>query len=259
MKYTLKQAVTAGTVVAALVMFGGREAKAATVAQMTKTNHITFEAKASSATILDAAGRGTGFTNRLPGTGTGLLKNDGNLVKNSDGTLSVQSTYSDINVGGVNLGKMETLALPLTNIGRTDFGFTVVLKNVQVPDMSDQLFAFVGTDAKNIFRFGPHGQGGPEAQLLSVESLNGGDFNHRSAGIFTSGDDIRITMTRTTGNTYALTYTNLTHPEQSATETVQFDWLNKATTLYVGVLYSNAGSIAQKVSKIEEFRTYVLK
>ncbi len=259
MKRTLKQAVTAGTLLAALVMSSGIEAKAATIAQMTKTNHITFEAKASSSTILDAAGRGTGFTNRLPGTGTSLLKYDKNLVKNAEGTLSVQSTYTDINVGGVNLSQMETLAIPLTNIGRNDFAFSVVLKNVQVPDMSDQFFAFVGTNSKNIFRFGPHGQGSPDAQLLSVESLNGGDFNHRSSGTFTSGDDIKITMTRTAGNTYTIAYTNLTHPEQSASETVQFDWLNNATTLYVGVLYSNAGSSTQKVSKIEDFRTYVLK
>jgi hypothetical protein len=256
MKRTLKLAVKTGTVIAALVMLSGIEAKAATIAQMTKTNHLTFEAKASSATILDATGQGTGFTNRLPGTGTSLLKNDSNLVKNTDETLTVKSTYTDINVGGVNLNKMETLAVPLTNIGKNDFAFSVVLKNVQVPDMSDQLFAFVGTDAKNIFRFGPHGQGTPDAQLLSVESLNGGDFNYRTSGTITSGDDIKITMTRTVGNTYTIVYTNLTHPALSATETVQFDWLSKATTLYVGVLYSNAGSSVQKTSKIQDFRTY---
>jgi hypothetical protein len=135
----------------------------------------------------------------------------------------------------------------------------VILRNVQVPDPSDQFFAFVGTDAKRIFRFGPHGNGSSDAVLMSVESLNGWDFNWRTPGTITVGDDIKITMTRTHGNTYAIEYKNLTHPELSTAETVQFDWLNTASNLYVGILYNNAGVDVQKVTRVEDFRVYVEK
>lgn len=256
MKRTMKSALTVITAVAALLTIGTTDGKAAsTIYDMVKTNHITFEAAAPK-TILDSKGQGTGFTTRLPGTGSGLLKSDVNLTKNRNGLLSIQSTYTDINVGGVNLNNMETLAVPLTNIGKNDFAFSVVLRNVQVPDMSDQIFAFVGTGAKNIFRFGPHGNGSNVAELLSVESLNGGDFNHRSAGSFTNGSDIKITLTRTGVKNYTIEYSNLTDPTQSATQVIEFNGLNNATTLYVGVLYSNAGSSTQKTSLIEDFRVY---
>ena len=251
MKRTMKTVLSAVTVAAVLTLGMSEGNAASAINNMVKTNHITFEAAAPK-TILDSKGQGTGFTNRLPGTGSSLLKNDVNLTKNSNGLLSIQSTYTDINVGGINLNNMESVAVPLTNIGKNDFAFSVVLRNVQVPEPSDQLLAFVGTDAKHVFRFGPHGVG----QLMSVQSLNGYDFNWTfQDGAFNNGDDIKITMIRTGASTYTIQYENLT-TSVITSEVVNFTWLNNATTLYVGVLYSNATNNNQKTSLIEDFRVY---
>lgn len=259
MKKILKTCLATGTTLAALLTIGIADSNATSLFyDLVKTKHITFEAAAPK-TITDSQWQGTGFTHRLPGTGLGLLKNDANLAKDPAGLLTIKSTQTDINAGGINLNNLESLAVELDEVFQKDFAFSVILKNVQVSDASDQLFAFVGTDAQHIFRFGPHGTGISEAQLLSVESLGGSDFNLRSPNSFINGDDIKITMTRSAVNTYTIEYKNLTHPDLSATDTVQFDWLNNATKVYVGVLYSSPGTDVQKVSNIEDFRAYVKK
>jgi hypothetical protein len=123
MNKTMKNILSAGTAIAAVLTFSTADVNAASIFyDMVKSKHITFEAAAPK-TITDNQWQGTGFTHRLPGTGSSLLKNDANLSKEQNGLLAVKSTYSDINVGGVNLNNMETLAVPLNDIGRMTLPF----------------------------------------------------------------------------------------------------------------------------------------
>jgi hypothetical protein len=207
-------------------------------------------------TIQDTNGDGTGFTYRLPGTGSSLPASDPNLnLSVNPGRLTVTSTHFDISNGGVNLDIAETLGVKLTGIGLTGLSVSALFRNVHLSEQSDQLQVYVATNADNIFRAGLHHNGSSREYRLT-QSQNGSDFGDQIVGTFDVGDDIQVTVTRTGGSTYLVDYSNLTNPANSAWDSVTFHWLDTASDLYVGILYANnAGKVPDnpKTSQVDEF------
>jgi hypothetical protein len=107
--------------------------------------------------ILDSNGVGTGFPNRLPGTGTAFPGNDTNLfLDTANHVLNITSTAGDYN-GGANEPINESPGVALSSLGFTgsqDLNAYVVFPSLP-PTMSfDQAGVYVGSDTNNITRAG---------------------------------------------------------------------------------------------------------
>ncbi len=210
-------------------------------------------------TIADTSCAGTGFTHRMVGTGGSVPACDPGLnLASSPGRLAVTSSHFDINGGGINLGIAETLGVRLSGVGTLDFSVSALFRDVHISEPSDQLQVYVATDASQVFRAGPHYSLGRE--FILAQSLSGTDFGWQTVGTFAEGDDVRVTITRTGGSNFAVTYENLSNPGASASDSVTFHWLDFAIDLDVGVLYANNAGRAldnPKTSEVDEFRVYV--
>ncbi|MDZ4658436.1 MAG: hypothetical protein SH868_12735, partial [Bythopirellula sp.] len=150
-------------------------------------------------TISDTNGLGTGFTHRLPGTGTALPANDPNMDLLGDpGSLLLTSTRADINQTNVirNLPILEAPGVLLTNLGSKDIYITALFHDVRVPNSSDQLALYAGVSSEKVLRTSMH----PQNLYVFTENFGAGDVNTLSgANSFAPGDDIQLSLNRVSG------------------------------------------------------------
>lgn len=216
---------------------------------------LTFDAPVPG-TLADRNGLGTGFTDRLPGTGHALPTNDTNMdLLSSPGRLLLTSTHADINQHpgptGSNLGHLEAPGLFLPNLGLHDFSISGLFRDVRVPNASDQLFLYVGTSETNVVRAGFH-----ELDVyMIVENQGSGDQRPFLSAFdaFMPGDDVMLTFGRTSG-VWRQSWENLTNPSASGfSPGFSIPWLDGEKDLYVGVLAANAGSDTSFTAKLDTF------
>ncbi|HEY7097982.1 MAG TPA: hypothetical protein VH437_14745 [Terriglobales bacterium] len=207
-------------------------------------------------TIQDISGNGTGLTDRLPGTGSGLLTDDTNLaLDTTDGLLTILSTNSDLN-GQRDLDTGEYLGTSLASLGFTGHGnFRVKARfvNIQYAEDFDQFGLYVGADSSHVFRCGWGHIFGP-ATLMTI---NNGGFDsgggYGSQFVPAVGDTIVLTLFRQGAN-FGVTIHNLTHPGRSGVLTIpQPSFLNHYTNLYVGVFAANAGNGNVKTMTVDQY------
>ena len=211
---------------------------------------------AVSGTVLDSGGQGTGFTTRLPGTGSAVPANDPQLTVNAAaGTLTFLSTASDVN-GQINLAAADFIGFPLSAAGVTlneDFSVSATFRNVQYGEALDQFGIFVGTAGDNLFRGGALFSDG--AAVSTTGTTGGVDQNVQmdAAHAPSPGDDVTFTLSRT-GGTWAMTVQNLTTPEKSGTlPIVQPGYLNGVTGLVAGVFANNARNSSPITETVSSF------
>ncbi len=110
-------------------------------------------------TIKDVFGNGTGFTARLPGTGSSLAPNDSNLTLNT-GDLSINSGPSDTDGNGdANPDVREAIGVNLSTLGFTgtqDFSVSATYTVITPAGFSnyDQFGAYIGNSAGAFSRAG---------------------------------------------------------------------------------------------------------
>ena len=206
--------------------------------------------------ILDFNGVGTGFTTRLPGTGTSIAANDPNLqVETTSGTLTWLTTGVNLN-GQSGIATGDFLGFPLSVVGVTanqDFSFSVTFNNLQFTSAFDQIGLFVGTSSSSAFRGGELNTG--QSTAYTVQTVNGADTNLQSSNALKPlpGDNVIFTLSRTSG-TWAFAVQNLTNPSRSGNIPVtQPTFLNGIPNLIGGVYASNASNATFKTETISSF------
>jgi hypothetical protein len=206
-------------------------------------------------TLNDANGIGTGFTHRLPGTGSALPANDPNMdLVTAPGKLRLTSTHADINqppYGGTgnNLPILEAPGSYVPGIEDKDVVVKAIFEDVGVPNGSDQLLLYAGVNENRVIRAGIHA-----GNVFIISANNGaGDINTFGAlNAFSTGDDIEVTLSRRSG-LWSLSWNNLTTLGTGSLPGVSFPSLDAEPDLYFGVHAANAGSEQSFSAQIDDF------
>ena len=210
--------------------------------------------------VCDAAGQGTGLTHRLSGTGAWLAKNDPNLSLDAEkGQLSLTTTNSDIN-RQINIDTGEYLGVRLADLGFTgpeDFAVSVAIPNIPALPRVGQFGLYAGTKSDRNIRGGVISKRDPGQYAQFMVNNNGGrDTDLHVVGLFSTGDDLRLTLRRTAGK-YALTVANETTGGSSTLAIRHPDFLDAERDLYVGLFGANTQSEVRKTLVIKEVQVTV--
>ena len=223
-----------------------------------RTLKIDFRQPLASA-IRDAAGRGTGFTHRLPGTGMGLAAHDPNLTLDAaQGRLELLTTNSDLN-RRVNLAQGEYFGVRLSDLGFTgveDFEATAVIPNIPALQRVGQFGLYAGERSDRNIRGGLISQKEGEYTQFLVHNNGGRDSDLYRVGLLATGDDLELTLRRT-GGKYALAIRNLTAGGDSTLTIRPADFLADAQDLYVGLFGANTQSEQRRTLFVKEFKAVV--
>ena len=198
-------------------------------------------------TLPDANGLGTGFTDRLPLTGTDYgTGNDPNLnLLSNPGQLTMTSGAA--NTGGdvpqpLDFGTMETLGVSVDNTGSPSFTVSASFHDIGVE--TSQLQLYVGTDGNNFFRAGFHDDNTTDTSLFIYGVVNGLQIpyytNTGPLGIH-PGDDASLTLTRGDNGLWSVVWQSLTNPSIFGTSNfvaVPNPDFSSAATLYTGIYYN---------------------
>jgi hypothetical protein len=205
-------------------------------------------------TILDAAGNGTGFTHRLPRTGADIPTNDPYLdVTTTPGLLRTTSTYSNLEHQR-NLGIAVTPALFVTGVGAQDFAVSMMVRDIHVPNPSDQLSIVAGAPNNDTLRVSLHDA---EIYIFSRNWSGTSYFDDNSfvssAGAFSPGDDVLLSLTRR-GGLWQMAWENITNPAASGqSPAVPLPWLDATPDYYFGISHANANSQIQMQNQLDYF------
>jgi hypothetical protein len=208
-------------------------------------------------TINDANGLGTGFTHRLPGSGSAIPPNDPKLTLNTAaGQLLVVSSRCDFNTSGFgrNLPAMEAPALLLTGTGSGDFLVRAKFLNLHADQLSDQAGVFVGASVNNVVRAGIH-EGPSEYQAFLINSQNGVDIvpSLGTDNQFQGGQDGVFEIGRI-GGMWHYSWQNLTAPAFSGSfQNIALPALDAQTNLYVGIFNHDARNTASQTAILDYF------
>jgi beta-xylosidase len=169
-------------------------------ANVVRRVNLAFDASAS-AGIQDAAGQFTGFTARLPGTGSALPAFDPNLrLDTAEGVLELVTTQSDFNgQGGLSIASVPGIALAdLGFTGTEDFSVNVVFRPLLTLQFIDQVGLYVGSHSNLLTRADTIVFGAPE--FHSAHTQNGFDYDGRFFGFgLNAADGMAITIGREGG------------------------------------------------------------
>lgn len=223
------------------------------------TTALSFDAPVPG-TITDTNGQGTGFTNRLPGTGSAHPANDPNLdLVTNPGKLLISSTQADINqtqpgLTGLNLPNLETLGIFVAGVGAGDLSVRAVFENVNLPSLSDQITLFAGANENLILRAGLH-EG--NVYIFSPNMGNGDMNSFTGQNAFATGDTLELTLARQS-SLWSLTWNNLTANTSGGLTGFSLPWLDSQSDFYFGVLAANARSSNTFVATLDSFSVTVV-
>jgi ferric-dicitrate binding protein FerR (iron transport regulator) len=215
-----------------------------------------------SAGVRDQAGVATGFTHRLPGTGTALAGGDPNLrLDPTKGQLELTTTNTDLNTQ-YRLWEGEYLGVRLTDQGFTgpeDFAVSATFLDIPALEIVGQFGLFAGSASDQTVRGGlinsRRNESGQYTQFL-VTNQDGKDSPPHKVGLLETGTDLSMTLRRT-GGRYTLTVENLTTGEASTLTPRQPAFLDPVRDLYVGVFGANTQSEVRRTLVIKDFRATV--
>ena len=224
-----------------------------------KTLALDFRSPRPS-TLLDAAGLGTGFTHRLPGTGGGLLANDPNWkLSASDGRFELTATASDLNTR-FRLEEAEFPGICLSELGFTgkeDFEVAVTLQDIPKMDFVGQFGVYAGTSNNWAIRGGLVSQREPASyRQFAVNTRDGRDKDSYFVGLGNPGDDIRIQLNRT-GGKYTMSVENRTSGATSSLSIRHPDFLDGHSDLTVGIFAADPRGMNHKAVHFGAFSATV--
>jgi len=219
---------------------------------------LNFNA-ASPGTLNDSTGQGTGFTDRIPGSGSAIPANDPNLtLDTANGRLIVGSTRSDFaNVGfGRNLAGMEAPGLFLNGIGSGDFKVQARFNDLHVDQASDQIGIFVGTSVDNVIRGGVFEDipdGGYQTSFVFSQNGSDGAPTNGVLANFQPGQDGVFEFGRI-GGVWQFSWQNLSNPISSGSfATFTVPGLDSLNDLYVGIFNHDARNFTPQNAYLDYF------
>ncbi len=216
--------------------------------------------RAGYGTVLDADGLGAGLTHRLPGTGGDLPDRDPNLRLNREkGQLELTTTNSDINTQ-FQLRRGEYLGVRLSDLGFTgveDFAVTAFIPNIPKLEFIGQFGLYAGARSDKNIRGGLLSLRAADSyELFLVNNDGGRDSDLYELGLFTTGDDLRLTLRREEGR-YSLTVENETTGSSSTLAIRHPSFLDGERDLFVGIFGANTQSEVRKVLVIKDLEVTV--
>jgi hypothetical protein len=213
-------------------------------------------------TLEDASGNGTGMTHRLPGTGRVLKKQDANLrLDPKSGRLALTTTRNDIN-RQTDLQIGEYLGIRLADLGFTgkeDFAISATLLNIPSLEFVGQFGLYAGPASHKNIRGGLISQEEPDryGQFL-VNNQNGIDQDYAAVGLLKTGDDLRLTLRRISGD-FSLIVENQTTKSSNTLAIAQPRFLDGEKDFYVGIFGANTRSNVRKTLTIKNMKVTVWK
>ncbi len=216
--------------------------------------------KPMNGTLKDGNGTGTGFEQRLPGTGIALPENDRNIhLDPLARLLSLTTTRSDINTQ-YHLNEGEYLGVRLSKLGFTgteNFEVTAIIPNIPSLAAVGQFGLYVGSRSDRNIRGGLISSRQPEQYKQFLVNNNGGrDDDALYVGLFPTGSDTRLTLQRIDGK-YRMSVESLSSGASSTLAIRHPEFLDKETDLNVGLFASNIGSEERRTITLKEFRVTV--
>lgn len=209
--------------------------------------------------LQDADGHGIGLTQRLPGTGSQLAVRDENLRLNAGkGQLELTTTNSDVN-RQFQLGHGEYLGVRLADLGFTgaeDFAVSVTIPDMPALAFIGQFGLYAGTHSDCNIRGGIFSHRPGQYTQNLVNNNGGRDADSHFVGLFSPGDNLRLTLRRTAGK-YALTVENKTSGSTSTLTIRHPAFLDGRRDLTVGLFGANTQSNVRKTLVIREFQVTV--
>jgi hypothetical protein len=213
-------------------------------------------------TLEDASGNGTGLTHRLPGTGRDLEKQDTNLrLDPKTGRLALTTTRNDIN-HQTTLSIGEYLGVRLADLGFTgkeDFAVSATLLNIPGLEVVGQFGLYAGPASDKNIRGGLISQDEPDryGQFL-VNNQQGIDQDFAAVGLLKTGDDLRLTLRRVSGD-FSLIVENQTTKSSNTLAIAQPRFLDSEKDFYVGIFGANTQSNVRKTLTIKNMKVTVWK
>jgi hypothetical protein len=200
-----------------------------------RTLTLDFRA-ARPGSLADAAGGGTGFTHRLPGTGAGLPADDPHL-RLVPGGLEVTATGSDLNTR-FRLDRAEFPGVRLADLGFTggeDFEVTAAVADAPAMAFVGQFGVYAGTSAEWAVRGGLVSQRAADSYRQFVANTRDGrDKDAHFVGLGAPGDDLRLRLARV-GGRFSVAVENRTSGATSTLATRHPEFLDGRADLVVGV------------------------
>jgi hypothetical protein len=189
-------------------------------------------------TLTDAEGADTGFTHRLPGTGSALVPRDPNLrLIPGSGQLEITATGSDLNTR-FRLEQAEFPGIRLRDLGFTgveDFEITVVVNDIPAMTFVGQFGIYAGVSGDWVVRGGLVSQRERESyRQFVVNTRDGRDKDAFFIGLGIPGDDLRMRLSRT-GGKFSLSVENLTSGAISSLAIRHPEFLDGRTDIVAGV------------------------
>jgi regulation of enolase protein 1 (concanavalin A-like superfamily) len=211
-------------------------------------------------TLADAAGAGTGFTHRLPGTGSALGPNDPNLrLIPGSGRLEITATGSDLNTR-FRLELAEFPGVRLSDLGFTGAeDFEVAVKVADIPAMAfvGQFGIYAGVAGDWAVRGGLVSQREPESyRQFVVNTRDGRDKDAFFVGLGMPGDDLRMRLSRV-GGKFSMSVENLTSGATSSLAIRHPEFLDGRADIVVGVFACDPRGKNHKPVRFGEFTATV--
>lgn len=220
---------------------------------------LSLNFSAAAGGVKDTNGVGTGLPTRLPGTGTALSTNDGNLFLNTGvGTLDITTTSSDFN-GGNGLDVNESLGVSLASLGFTgsqDLNATALFPlPFPTTQQFDQFGVFVGIDTNALTRSGSITFANKERYSENIQTNNAGVPSNIGGQYFGFGFDSSIPMTVLISRTAGVWHYYI--------DTVPWDvftqptWINNTPNLTAGVFAQDVVNGIHKTVSVDSFKARV--
>jgi len=211
-------------------------------------------------TLADLRGAGTGFTHRLPGTGSALAQNDTNLQMIANlGRLEVTPTGSDLNTR-FRLEQAEFPGIRLSDLGFTgteDFEVTVEVVDVPAMAFVGQFGIYAGVTGDWVVRGGLVSQRESESyRQFVVNTRDGRDKDAFFVGLGAPGDDLRIELSRT-GGRFSTAIENRTSGATSTLVTRHPEFLDGRADVFVGIFACDPRGNDLKTVRFEAFSATV--
>lgn len=216
---------------------------------------LSFDAEVLG-TLGDNDGTGTGFTHRLPGSGSSIPSSDPLLnLDTTNGRLVYNSARADFNSTGFgrNLGALDAPAVLLSNLGTQDFEVEARFTNITVDGLSDQVGIFAGVSVNNLIRGGALEGGSGTYQASYNYSFNGVDGAPTGGAgtLFSPYHDAIFKLGRI-GGTWHFSWDILDNPA-SGSVTFTAPGLDSQPELYVGIYHNDARNFPPQTVNVEYF------
>ncbi len=234
-RWAVAAALAVGLMAGAVVGLAAAPARPGPPAAVARTLALDFRTPRPG-TLADAAGRGTGLTHRLPGTGDGLRPDDAHL-RLVPGGLAVTATGSDLNTR-FRLDRAEFPGVRLADLGFTgaeDFEVAVTAADIPALGFVGQFGVYAGVGADWAVRGGlVGGRAADSFRQFVVNTRGGRDKDALFVGLGSPGDDLRLALARTAGR-YALAVENRTAGETTTLSIRHPEFLDGRADLVVGL------------------------